>query len=191
MAKREENREQRRKDIMRVSLDMFVRRGYHGTTTRDIAEACGISTGLMFHYFASKEQLYLELLKTASVGVNMAGGIAPDASPIETFTRMAEFIVGSFHDGFTVKMFLLIKQALAGDFLTGEMRRVIDHDMDLMHAVIPLIEEGQRRGEIRRGDALTLSVCFFSCIQGVAENAACYPELPLPGGEMIVSVLRA
>ena len=57
---RKEQKEERRKAILMTALDLFVNRGYYETKITDIAAAVPMSTGLMFHYFESKEELLLE-----------------------------------------------------------------------------------------------------------------------------------
>jgi AcrR family transcriptional regulator len=49
--------EERRLQILDVALAEFAARGFYGTSVQDIARAAGISAGLMYHYFASKEDL--------------------------------------------------------------------------------------------------------------------------------------
>lgn len=66
MATREEQREKRRLDILEAALDLFTSKGYGATRTSDIAKAVKMSDGLLFHYFASKELLYLEIVKMAT-----------------------------------------------------------------------------------------------------------------------------
>ena len=43
--------------ILDTSLKLFVERGFHGTTTSEIAKSAGVATGTLFHYFKSKEEL--------------------------------------------------------------------------------------------------------------------------------------
>ena len=43
--------------ILETALTVFASHGFLGTSIKDIAEAAGISQGLMYHYFASKEEL--------------------------------------------------------------------------------------------------------------------------------------
>ncbi len=38
-------------------MRVFARRGYHGSRVGDIAEEAGVAHGLLYHYFASKEQV--------------------------------------------------------------------------------------------------------------------------------------
>ena len=62
MTKRDEQKAQRRADILSVSLDLFVKRGYGSTKVTDIVNEANISMGLLFHYFGTKEQIYHELI---------------------------------------------------------------------------------------------------------------------------------
>jgi len=43
--------------ILDASLKLFVERGFHGTSTSEIAKAAGVATGTLFHYFKTKEEL--------------------------------------------------------------------------------------------------------------------------------------
>lgn len=49
--------EERRLQILDVALNVFASKGFKGTSIKDIAEASGMSVGLMYHYFSSKEKL--------------------------------------------------------------------------------------------------------------------------------------
>ena len=60
---RKEQKEERRKAILMTALELFVKRGYYETKITDIAAAVPMSTGLMFHYFESKEELLTELIR--------------------------------------------------------------------------------------------------------------------------------
>lgn len=48
----------RRDLIVEAAIPLFARKGFAGTTTREIAEAAGVSEGLVFKYFANKTALY-------------------------------------------------------------------------------------------------------------------------------------
>ena len=43
--------------ILESAMRLFAEKGYAHTTTRNIAEAAGLSVGLMYHYFSNKESL--------------------------------------------------------------------------------------------------------------------------------------
>lgn len=59
----EEIRENRKEQIMRVALKMFATEGYMHSSISKLAEQAGISKGLMYNYFESKEQLLSEILE--------------------------------------------------------------------------------------------------------------------------------
>lgn len=182
--------EERRREILIVSLNMFVSKGYYGTSTRKIASELGISSGLMYHYFESKEKLYVSLLQEALQGVNRIENIPSSLSPIQVFENITDFLINTFSiSPNTVKMYLLVKQTEHSDFLTNDMKDIMKK-MDTVRKLVPIIEAGQLSGEIKAGEPLALSRCYFSCIQGVAETVACYPDSPLPQSSWIVDILR-
>ncbi len=52
----------RRKQLLRVAIESFARKGFGGTKTRDIAAAAGVSEAILFRHFATKEDLYHAIL---------------------------------------------------------------------------------------------------------------------------------
>ena len=53
----------RRQQILDAVIDLFSRRGFNGTTTREIAKAAGVNEALIFRHFARKEDLYAAILQ--------------------------------------------------------------------------------------------------------------------------------
>jgi AcrR family transcriptional regulator len=47
--------------LLDAALESFARRGFHGTSTRDIAEAAGMSPAAVYVHYSTKEQLLFEL----------------------------------------------------------------------------------------------------------------------------------
>jgi len=54
--------EERRHQIVAVAMGIFSERGFQGTTTREIAQAAGVSEAMVFRHFATKEELYAAIL---------------------------------------------------------------------------------------------------------------------------------
>jgi TetR/AcrR family transcriptional regulator len=54
--------EDRRRQLLRHAVDLFARHGFSGTRTKDIAAACGVSEGILFRHFSTKEDLYRAIL---------------------------------------------------------------------------------------------------------------------------------
>ncbi len=55
-------REEKRALIMDAALEHFARDGYHNTTITHLAKHAGISKGLMYNYFESKEELLTAII---------------------------------------------------------------------------------------------------------------------------------
>ena len=45
-----------------MAVTLFSQRGFGGTTTKEIAQAAGVSEAMVFRHFATKQELYSEIL---------------------------------------------------------------------------------------------------------------------------------
>lgn len=61
-------KQESRTRILEKAAELFVRKGYDATTTRDIAVAAGIGAGTMFNYFPTKETLAMTMVAEALEG---------------------------------------------------------------------------------------------------------------------------
>ena len=52
-----------RKELLSGCLQLFAERGYGSITMRQIAKGLGVSTGTMYHYFPSKESIFMQLVQ--------------------------------------------------------------------------------------------------------------------------------
>jgi TetR/AcrR family transcriptional regulator len=60
-----DNRETSREKIIRGAIKVFANNGYEKASTTLVAKEAGLSKGLIFHYFISKDDLYAETYKEA------------------------------------------------------------------------------------------------------------------------------
>jgi AcrR family transcriptional regulator len=54
--------EDRKLQILRVAVRLFSRKGFGGTTTKEIAQAAGVSEAMVFRHYSTKEELYSAIL---------------------------------------------------------------------------------------------------------------------------------
>jgi len=53
----------RRRQLLEAALEAFSRKGFEGATTKEIAEAAGVTEGVVFRHFPSKQALYAAVLE--------------------------------------------------------------------------------------------------------------------------------
>src|SRR5438046_1699218 len=58
--------DERREQLVGLGVDIFSERPYDEVSIDDIAAAAGISKGLLYHYFAGKRGLYVEVVRAES-----------------------------------------------------------------------------------------------------------------------------
>ncbi|MFN8527685.1 MAG: TetR/AcrR family transcriptional regulator [Anaerolineae bacterium] len=88
MTTRTPKAERTRKLIITTAFDLFASRGYEATTMRDIAQEAGLSLGLAYRYFESKESLLLVLYEQMSIETAEAIAALPPATIAERFTNL-------------------------------------------------------------------------------------------------------
>ncbi|MBA4347287.1 MAG: TetR/AcrR family transcriptional regulator [Clostridiales bacterium] len=190
MTIREDQKEKRRQEILFEGLNLFIQKGYSGTTIKDIANAVGMSVGLMFHYFASKEELYLALVSQGIEGP--MNSLQPmGLEPMKFFEMTAERILNYIKtQPFIAKMFLLMHQAHFSADVPASVKELLS-GFDIYSPTAEIIHLGQKNGTIRQGDPLALSIAFWSAIQGVAETLALHSDMPCPESAWITDILQA
>jgi len=186
---REEQKEKRRSEILAVALDLFIRKGYAATKISDIAQNVGMSVGLLFHYFKSKENLYEELIKLGVSGP-METMAPTDKNPLEFFEDTAKQLFYYIKtQPFTSKMFVLMNQAFFNDSAPQSIKEILK-GFDIYTPTTLLIQKGQANGSIREGDPYALGIAYWCAIQGVAEQIAMNPDYPCPESDWIIDILR-
>ncbi|WP_019498511.1 TetR/AcrR family transcriptional regulator [Pseudanabaena sp. PCC 6802] len=76
------DRDRYRKELLDRSFDLFAEKGYGSITMRQIAQGLGVSTGTLYHYFPSKEALFVQLVEELT------------ARDISTFLAEADWVQG-------------------------------------------------------------------------------------------------
>ncbi|QJC51391.1 TetR/AcrR family transcriptional regulator [Paenibacillus albicereus] len=159
-------RDERREQIIDAALGVFARRGPVLTKMSMIAAAAGISHGLLYHYFKSKDELFIALVREAMLG---AGGGVEEmlGHPGTVIDKLRHFLHEAMSEEARLS-FLLIHQARASEGVPEEAREIIkDYSMDWFASKLkPLFFEGQRTGEIAKDDADLLIAGLLTAMSG-------------------------
>ena len=137
-------RDTRRKEIIAAALDLFSRKGYRGTTMPDIAQAAGISTGLIYYIFPGKEDILLACCEdTATITREVLKRAREIADPLERFDTIVRELY-TITDNTSKQLIILYRDI---SWLQRESRqRILDPMKRLDDYLVALFEEGQRAG---------------------------------------------
>jgi AcrR family transcriptional regulator len=168
-----------RERILEGGRRAFIAGGFRGTSVPSIAAEAGVSVGLIYRYFPSKEELFLELCISGTPAEldELAAAIAPIEDPVERLT----VAIDSYFDALTDAIGApLVLQALAaapsderiqvalrrrGDDLRGFSARFVrdamergelgpDTDVDEIAAATGMLLDGALVAFAEQGDAL-------------------------------------
>jgi AcrR family transcriptional regulator len=169
-------RERQRANILDAALRVFARSGQSASMS-EIAEAAGVSQGLAYRYFASKEEIYYALVARA-----MQGGL-PEAEisrmttgrPWERLEALLARIVNARREH--PEFFQLLYHVLSDDDAPTELRaRMNERGTFLATELHKLIVEGQAVGEIAQGDPYQLVVALLAYLDGLTRFSLYDPQ---------------
>ncbi len=185
---RKEQKEEKRNAILMTALTLFVERGYYDTKITDIAAAVPMSTGLLFHYFESKENLLLELVKMGTQG---PGSVAYDETiPPDVYLTgfLNSIFTFSKEQPWVFNMFVFMGQVRRVGM--PEEARKLALSADAVTPTVKLIKKGQKDGIFHKGDPNTMAKCFWASVQGIMEQMSADKKMKAPDPEWIVSMLK-
>lgn len=143
----DENGEETRQAILRVAQELFMQYGYRAVTTRQLADACGLTQPALYHHFADKQTLYLAMVTEELAKMKVA---------LERITRRSEGLAERLKH---VALFLLSRVQYDLGLMLHDVRYELALDAretlnGLFHngviaPIATLFEEGLREGTLR------------------------------------------
>jgi len=186
---RKEQKEVRKIQIIQAKLDLFVERGYYGTKTSQISRRAGISEGLLFHYFPTKEILLEELINIGLEGMRMPMRIEAE-NGLDFFYQFTSMLFLQVKKSpFVAKMFVFMGHVALAEDIPEKLRKLAV-SVDIIAYSRRWVEAGQLDGSIRKGDVMSLSNMYWCAVHGMMEQYALRPEIPLPEAGWITDMLR-
>lgn len=156
----------RRQDIMDHAIDLFLMRGYAGTSMADLARACGIQKASLYHHFASKDALFVSCVTEGyEAATRLLEHIRDDASLSDTdrIRKAIATLYGVIVDSPVGRMSPLIAEV--GMQMPEVASRFYEVFMRNQHDVLnEIIDKGLTNGTFRAHDRLGMEHMVFGPI---------------------------
>ena len=159
----------------------------------DVAREAGVSPGLAYHYFPSKDAIFSALVRQS---------IRPTDELVAIVERMPGTPRGRLERIVTAMLerrrkdpwfYQFFYQATTNEGLPADLREQIKRQGLSMREIIRgLIVEGQAAGEIAEGDPDRLASALLACVDGLSRIAQLSPEdveKQMPDAGMILRIL--
>ncbi len=156
--------------IRKAAATLFAERGFHGTGMRLIAERAGVSIGALYHYFPSKEEIFLSVLREDYERyLGRARALLEEGLPVaEVLERVmaAHFEALAGAPG---------RACFIGRAWVGEAPALLPQVQALREeyasCIADLLHQAMERKEIRRGHPLFLAYALLGLAEAVTERA--------------------
>lgn len=185
-------KDERREQILSAALKVFARKGFAATKISDIVSQGGMSHGLVYHYFRSKEEIFFDLLKMAiSTSIQSITQVEALAmAPLEKIRMIAKYILGGIESYEDSAYYFLIVQHASVMEVPNEMQELISSSSVSVQSLTRIVQQGQKTGEIRQGDPLAMTITFFAAIQGLAVYKLTMAGFKMPDPEILVNMMK-
>jgi TetR/AcrR family transcriptional regulator, fatty acid metabolism regulator protein len=155
----------KRRLILNAAVRVFARQGFHACRVSDIADEAGVAYGLVYHYFASKDEILDTLfLERWDVMLELIRDVDAQPLPVrEKLGAIASFIVDSYrHDPDLMKVIIVEVTRAANSFgqtHLGQIRAAYE----LIGEIVSKAQaEGVFKSEI---DAQFAAMAFYGAIE--------------------------
>jgi len=152
-----------------AAVRVFAHRGFAATNMRQIAVEAGISAGSIYRHYASKEELFDELIDQASRGLEaVAVQLSTEGDPLSMIRSFTEVYVADLaaNNG-AAEFYMVINQGFSTDTPEGTAARLAATQGTLWRAFALLIGRGQAAGQITAGDPTRMTSHYFAMLAGI------------------------
>lgn len=165
---------ERRKEILEVTCEVVIDRGFAATRIADVAKRLGISSSLVHYHFDSKEQLLAEAFAhyARKELAELEADIESAPTSVEQLDRA---LVNSVPEGSDDMEWMLWIDGW-GEALRNPMMRTISQELDEQSARVleQVIRLGVERGEFACGDPAAAALRLTAVIDGLAVQFAAH-----------------
>jgi AcrR family transcriptional regulator len=186
-------RSETKEKILAAGLQLFSYKGLAATSIQEIAKQAGISVGLMYHYYKSKEALFSELVETA-IGLaaeSTHARFGADQSPAEKIKGFSNEVLGDIaQNNWMSQIYLLMIHFMLVVDIPEKVSEIRQKGFAPLEHLKRTIIEGQQRGEVRPGDPMEMATLYFAAIQGLAISKLTMGErFVLPNPDLLSGLL--
>jgi AcrR family transcriptional regulator len=159
----------------------------------DVAREAGVSPGLAYHYFPSKEAIFIALVKqlTPPPDELRAALEKVPGTPRDRLSRIVSTMVERRRKD--PEFYLLLNQAVADDSLPSDIMESLKSQGLLMRDILRrLIIEGQATGEFAKDNPNKLTRAILACLDGLSRMASLPSEQTedeMPDASIILRML--
>ncbi|TVY04192.1 TetR/AcrR family transcriptional regulator [Cohnella terricola] len=159
--------DERRSQIKKAALKVFALRGLANTKMSMIAEEAGVSQGLSYRYFESKEELFTllvqEALEEAQAAIQNIRSLS--VSPTEQIKGLTLRMLDDSHKHF----FMLLQHAQSTDDIPLKAKQMLERysPNETIEYLVPIFRKGQENGEFCEGDPFRMLFLYFSVVTGL------------------------
>ena len=134
---------EKRNKIIEKGFELICEKGYHNISTPDIAEASGVSTGIIYQYFTDKKEIFLEGIRNYSNNIMfpMMSLLEKENIKIDNLEKLLKKMIDSFIKNHTISK-KAHEELMAMSHLDNEVANIFkETEFELTNIIVQILED--------------------------------------------------
>ena len=171
----EKNEEQRKETMQKIedgALYYFAKHGLAGSKISDLSKYLGISQGLLYRYYPSKEELFRTVSKKwiENRDTNFQGLVEAPTSSKEKIFFLTDYIEKSLHRDVKFASFFTIFENDSLTSGTGGGTQFEAWSNEPIQMLARIIEQGQGEGDVHMGNPIQMAISYWGLVFAISHN---------------------
>lgn len=167
----------RKNEIMDCTMEVLMKKGYHDTNLRDIADGLGIGRTTIYQYFKNKDEIidtvinlvFKRLEKECEVIIE-----APGLTRVDKLKAIIKVLATDCQKDKSVSAFLINLWVILKMENSIIRDKVEEHVATIMGMIRGILEDGMESREIRNVNPESMSLTIYGLIQSFIINYQIY-----------------
>ena len=190
----EKIKQERMEQIYKEALRLFAIKGYEAVTANEIATAVGCSHGLLFHYFANKEDLFQETVDNLALKLDreITKDVDFDQEPKNLLQDLLNAYLSalkSSRDDYACAIYLLLNLWIQSKNLSTKKQKEMKYKV--FDSIYDIVKKGVEEKEFIDSPPADLVITIMSMLKGLSYNRINlgYSKCIIPDSQLIMRMI--
>lgn len=177
--------------ILAAALTLFSEKGISATGVKEIAALAGVSSGLLYHYFKTKDEIFVALVKQAQKGQEAVGAFLMEGNPaVKIKDYLGTVLDDIAEDGESSRMMNLFTSAFIENIDFPGRDEILEGSQNFENQLRDLIARGQAEGVFKEGNPVAMAQLLIVIVNALCGMKLGYKDKSvLPTVEMLTAFI--
>jgi len=181
-----------RDKILSAAAALFAEKGIAMSSAKEIANLAGISVGLMYHYYKTKEEVFGELVKISLEELKELKAMVDEYNcPLTALNELAEEIILGLSTSYEFSQWSrILSHPLPAKHDPEWAAMLLSYHVQFVEQMASLVVKGQKAGKFKEGNPAMLAQALIALVDGLCGlQLALKDKFVIPSADIITALI--